>query len=279
MAPKPNSALVILGHGSTVNPDSSAPTRAHAAEIARRGLFGEVVCAFWMEEPHWRDVWELVRSDDVYVVPDFISAGYFTKTVIPRELGLAGAITVRGSRTVKYCEPVGRHAHMTDLLLRRAREFAPGVPPGETCLVIIGHGTPRDKNSSAAVKEQVRRIEARGLYAQVLGMFMEEEPFVADWHRGATQPNVVAVPFFIADGLHSYQDIPVLMGIEPTIGPAASRADIFRLNPYRAHDRTLFYAGAIGTEPGFADLILDQVEAFDLQHGEFLPEEKKEAAR
>jgi hypothetical protein len=41
----------------------------------------------------------------------------------------------------------------------------------------------------------------------------------------------------------------------------------------------LFYAGAIGTEPGFADLILDQVEAFDLQHGEFLPVEKPEASR
>jgi len=32
MNPKPQSALVILGHGSTVNPDSSAPTLAHAAE-------------------------------------------------------------------------------------------------------------------------------------------------------------------------------------------------------------------------------------------------------
>ena len=232
-----------------------------------------------MEEPNLRDVWGLVRADDVYVVPNFISAGYFTQTVIPRELSLAGAVTLRGARTVKYCEPVGGHAHMTDLLLKRAREFAPDVRPDETCLVIVGHGTLRDKNSSAAVKEQVRRIEARGLYAHVLGMFMEEEPFVADWHRVATQPNVVAVPFFIADGLHSYQDIPVLMGIQTETGPAASHAEIFRRNPFRLHDRTLFYAGAIGTEPGFAELILDQVEAFDLQHAEFFSAQKREAAR
>ncbi|SRR6266480_5206056 len=31
-----SSALLIVGHGSTVNPDSSAPTLAHASEIRRR---------------------------------------------------------------------------------------------------------------------------------------------------------------------------------------------------------------------------------------------------
>ena len=34
-------------------------------------------------------------------------------------------------------------------------------------------------------------------------------------------------PFFIADGLHSYQDIPVLIGLEAVAGPAASEAQIF----------------------------------------------------
>src|SRR5580658_4963342 len=128
MSPKPSSALVIIGHGSTVNPDSSAPTFAHADEIRRRGVFGAVVCAFWKEEPSMRQVFHMIESDDVYVVPNFISEGYFTQKVIPRELGLDGEITLRGTRTVKYCDPVGRHPHMTGLLLMRAREIAPGVP-------------------------------------------------------------------------------------------------------------------------------------------------------
>src|SRR5713101_7728917 len=46
-----DSALLIVAHGSTVNPDSSAPTLTHAAEIRRRDIFGEVQCAFWNEEP------------------------------------------------------------------------------------------------------------------------------------------------------------------------------------------------------------------------------------
>jgi sirohydrochlorin cobaltochelatase len=79
-----------------------------------------------------------------------------------------------------------------------------------------------------------------------------------------TQPNVVVVPFFISDGLHSYQDIPVLIGLarDGEI-EAASRANVFLRNPYRLHGRNLYYASAIGTEPHFADLILEQVELFD----------------
>jgi sirohydrochlorin cobaltochelatase len=74
---------------------------------------------------------------------------------------------------------------------------------------------------------------------------------------------VIVVPFFIADGLHSYQDIPVLLGIEKDTGLAASQRDVFRNNPYHLKDRTLFYASAIGTEPSFVEVIIDQVLAFD----------------
>lgn len=268
MLPKPHSALVIAGHGSTVNPDSSAPTLAHADEIRRRGLFGEVACAFWMEKPALREALDMVGSDDVYVVPNFISDGHFTRTVIPRELKLAGEITVQGPRTVKYCAPVGDHPRMTDLLLQRAREVAPGVPPRATALLIIGHGTSLHENSGAAVREQARRIAARGEYAEVAGVFIEEEPFVTGWKNIVTQPNVVALPFFISDGQHSHQDIPVLLGIESGPAQPASRGAASRRNPHVAQGRAVYYAGAIGTEPRFAELILDQVEAFDRRHAQ-----------
>jgi len=246
-----------VGHGSTVNPDSSAPTFDHAAAIRARGCFAEVRCAFWKEEPSLRQAFQMLESDDVYVVPNFISEGYFTRTVIPRELELDGPLTRRGGAQIKYCEPVGSHPRMTEVLLRRAREIAPGVPPDRTSLLIIGHGTNLNDNSAAAVKEQVALLADSG-YAEVAGAYMEEEPFAADWWKLTTQPNVVAVPFFIADGLHSYEDIPVLLGVERRGGP------VFR--PYSLRGRQLYYAGAIGTEALFADVILDQVEAFDLDH-------------
>ena len=265
---KPDSALVIIGHGSTVNPDSSAPTFDHAAALRARGVFGEVHCAFWKEEPSCRQVLHMVDRDDIYVVPNFISEGYFTKTVIPRELELAGPVTQRGGRVVKYCEPVGNDARMTELLLRRAAEIAPGNDPARTCLIIVGHGTNLNDNSAVAAKREVERIAARGLYAEVRSAYMEEEPLIAKWDEYSTQPNVVVVPFFISDGLHSYEDIPVLLGIASESPGAASAGgkEVFARNPYHLRGRTLFYASAIGTEPLFAEVILQQVAAFDAAH-------------
>ncbi len=263
MISKPRSALIVVGHGSTVNPDSSAPTFTHADAIRDRDVFAEVYCAFWKEEPSLRQVLYMARSEEVYVVPNFISEGYFTRTVIPRELELTGAMTIRDGRQIKYCEPVGNHVRMTEVLLKRAAEVAPAVPLREASLMIIGHGTNLNDNSAAAVLQQVERIKSANLYAEVVGAFMEESPFVADWAKLTSQPHVIAVPFFVADGLHSYQDIPVLLGMEAEIGGAASERDVFRRNPYLLQGRQLYYASAIGTEALFADVILDQVVAFD----------------
>ncbi|TSA31941.1 MAG: cobalamin biosynthesis protein CbiX [Verrucomicrobiaceae bacterium] len=257
-----NSALVIAGHGSTQNPDSSAPTRVHADEIRRRGIFSEVACCFWKEEPYYRDVLGMVKSQEVFVVPNFISEGYFAKTVIPREMALDGPLTRRGGRTIRYCEPAGNHARMTSLLIAEARAVAPDVPPAETSLVIVGHGTGRDENSAEAARKQVRLIAKTGDFAEVLSAYMEEAPLIAEWHVITTQPNVVVIPFFISDGLHSYQDIPVLLGIAQEPGKAASQSDVFKHNPHNVCDRRLYYGSAIGTDPGFADIILDQAAAF-----------------
>ncbi len=260
---KKNCALVIAGHGSTLNPDSSEPTLLHAAEIRRRGIFDEVVCCFWKEEPSFREIFRTVDSDEIYVVPNFISEGYFTRKIIPREMELEGPLTLRNGRTIKYCEPTGNHPRMTDLLMEEARAVAPDADPGQTSLLIVGHGTGLNENSATAAKHQVRKISEVGVYAEVLSAYMEEPPLIAEWDAFTSQPHVVVVPFFISDGLHSYQDIPVLLGIEKEPGKAASQTDVFRHNPHHLRGRKLYYGSAIGTDPGFADIILDQAAAFD----------------
>jgi sirohydrochlorin cobaltochelatase len=282
--------LLIVAHGSTVNPDSSAPTLAHAAEIRQRRIFADVECAFWKEEPSLRDAIFMFDPEsirEVFVVPNFISEGYFTQTVVPRELELNGRTTKRPNGQVwKYCDPVGNHPMMTDLLLKRAREIAPDVVPAESSLLIVAHGTDLNENSAVAAKREAERIRTLSRYAAVLNVYMEEPPLVSDWQKLTKTRNVVVVPFFISDGLHSYEDIPRLLGIaspHPERSKAKSkdpaelsfrfatgslgstwddrvthRREIFRHNPYAIDGRSLFYAPSIGTDHGFADIILEQ---------------------
>ena len=271
---RPDAALLIVAHGSTVNPDSSAPTLGHAGEIRRRKIFADVECAFWKEEPSLRDALFLFDPEsirEVYVVPNFISEGYFTQTVVPRELELNGHITKRSNGQVwRYCEPVGNHPMMTDLLLKRARDVAPDAVPAETSLLIVAHGTDLNENSAVAAKREAEKIRALGKYAAVLNVYMEEPPLVSDWRKLTKTQNVVVVPFFISDGLHSYEDIPRLLGIVAagvdrgrpgSATPATVRGEIFGRNPYNIDGRCLFYAPSIGTDPGFADIIVEQALA------------------
>jgi sirohydrochlorin cobaltochelatase len=105
-------------------------------------------------------------------------------------------------------------------------------------------------NSAVAAKHQVDRIRAINRYAAVLNVYMDEPPLVSDWLRLTDTPNVVVVPFFISDGLHSDQDIPRMLGI------AGNKS------PHHLHGRSLFYSTAIGTDSKFVDVIIDQVDSF-----------------
>lgn len=251
-----HAALILAGHGSTLHSESSAPTYIHADEIRRRRLFGEVHEAFWKEEPHYRDVLRQVESDMVYIVPFFISQGYFTETVLPREFGLSGAVSRIDGREIFYCAPVGTHPSMTEVLLQRAREVVAGeiLDLQETCLFLIGHGTSLNENSSEVISRQAALIREKKIYGDCLAAFMEEEPRIVSWKELTRLKNIIAVPFFLSDGLHTREDIPVLLGMPVKSGFSPSAV---------IEDRRIWYSQAIGTESKMADVILSQVREFD----------------
>ena len=82
-----NDALVLIAHGSTVNAQSSAPTRRLVEELRARQLFAEVACAFNLEQPKIDDVPKLVSAKRIFIVPVTISKGHFTEQTIPHRLG------------------------------------------------------------------------------------------------------------------------------------------------------------------------------------------------
>ncbi|MFB6138675.1 MAG: CbiX/SirB N-terminal domain-containing protein [Halobacteriaceae archaeon] len=277
-------ALVVVAHGSHLNPDASDPTYAHADTIRDAGAFAEVREAFWKEEPSPREVLRTVESDEVYVVPLFISEGYFTEQVIPRELRLEGwagwgsdgtsadHVTLTAAdvdKTVHYCGPVGTHAAMTDVVVQRATSVTGDPDVGQGVgIAVVGHGTERNENSAKAVYQHAEAVRARDRFEEVRALFMDEEPEVDDVTEHFTTDDVVVVPLFVADGYHTQEDIPEDMGIarEGVAGAAGEPAD-----PTAAHQHVadydvpatvdgtrIWYAGAVGTEPLTAEVLLER---------------------
>lgn len=263
-----DAALVLLGHGSTKNDDSSAPVYQHAAELRRRNLFAEVREAFWKQEPQIKNVLADISEPEIFIVPLFISEGYFTTDVIPHELGFLPGRSIVETRNSElyFCKPIGTHERMTSVLLFRASEVTSKFPfpraphPKETTLFIAGHGTGQNENSRKAVERQVEIIRATNEYAAVHAVFLEEEPRIGNCYEIARTKNIIVVPFLISDGLHAQEDIPVLLG-EPerqVKERLASKQPTWR-NPTERHDKFVWYAAPAGTEPHIADVILERV--------------------
>ncbi len=236
-------ALVIVGHGSHLNEDSSLPVYEHAGRIRKTGEFDEVVECFWKEEPSMRHVLDTVESDEVYVVPAFISEGYFTQQVIPRELGLTGPITQKDGKTVRYAGPLGTYQGMADVILERAHDLLQDkeVPPGRRALVLLGHGTDLNKSSGGVIYLNAERIRRRNLYDLVEVGFLDQEPEIGEVVDNVEVENVVLIPVFIAEGWHTRETIPQDLGLT---GEVTAR-----------DGKTIFYGAPVGTHPSMAALI------------------------
>lgn len=262
-----DATLVVLGHGTTLNEGSALPVLQHCTELRRRGIFSDVTAAFWKQEPQITTVLAKLKTPRVFVAPLMISEGYFASEVIPRELGLDSDFRLKTQDfSLSYCKPVGTHPGITHVLLARARSVVEQFPfprapkPKDITLFIAGHGTERSAQSRLAVERQVELIRAQNLYADVRAIYMDEDPRIKGCQATANTRNVVVVPFFISDGLHTTEDIPVLLGEpERLVKERLAAGQPTWRNPSEKLGKLTWYSQAIGSEPLMAEVILERV--------------------
>lgn len=246
------SALVIAAHGSHLNPDSDTPVFNHADTIRGLEVFDEVREAFWKEEPSFREVLRTLTSDIVYVVPLFMSEGYFTDQVIPRELRITDDQELDVNKTVRYTDPVGTHPSLTDVIIDRAESITNNPEVGDGYgLAIVGHGTERHENSAQSTIDHAERIRKQDRFDQTLALFMDEAPYIDNVTDHFSTPNVIIVPLFIANGYHTREDIPEDIGITDDY------RDGFDV-PSSVGNQQIWYSGAVGTQPEIADILLER---------------------
>ena len=231
-------ALILLGHGSHLNGNSSAPVFALARQLRDAAAFEEVRTGFWKEEPSFARVLDGCEAREVVVVPVFISNGYFTNTVIPREMRLDGPVTMRDGQRIICTAPIGADASLAGVIVERALEAGATEADG---IAVLGHGTRRDSESEKNVYAMTERVRATNRFAQVEAVFLDQEPGMLGMLDILSTPTVVVVPFFIADGWHVGQTIPsdlALDGVET-----------------RRDGRVVRYAAPVGTHPSVGTVV------------------------
>ncbi|TFE70724.1 CbiX/SirB N-terminal domain-containing protein [Methylacidiphilum caldifontis] len=256
------STLVLAGHGSLYNPDAALPVYINAEKIRRKKLFKNVYETFWKEEPSFHQTLLSIQFPFIYVVPFFLSHGFFTEKVIPAEMELNGAYSKKGEKIIGYCKAIGENPRVADIIIKTVNQTLnfldkEGYAPEERDLLLVSHGTRKNAQSKMTAYSQLELIRKSNLFRECHVLFLEEEPRISRWKEYVKSRFVFTVPFFISEGDHSYVDVPRLMGLEVKKGLAFSH------NPQYIDGFYLCYTKAVGTLDEIDQVVVEQVAQFD----------------
>ena len=240
-------ALVLAGHGSHISAETAGIVWGYVDRLRQMGAADEITACFWKEQPALSRVLSSVAADEVVIVPVFTAQGYFTRDVLPAEMGLTGALTMRGKRCIHLTPPIGEHALLDSIVNARLRATiaGSGLPPEQTAAAIIGHGTPRNRHSRAAALAQAERLRALGWLKEVVAVYLDDEPDIPSLYHNTSAPNIIALPYFLAEGSHVTRDVPRALGLSP--GRAAGDVN----------GRRVYYCEPVGADESICEVVLE----------------------
>lgn len=240
-------ALVLAGHGSHISPETAGLVWAQVDALRRAGAADEVTAAFWKEVPSFATVIDSLVAEDVTIIPLFTASGYFTRTVIPDEMGLTGTITERDGRTLRYARSLGEHPYVGEVVARRVGDALrqSGFPLDQVGVAVIGHGTARSPESRDSTRAQASALVESGLVREAVAVFLEDTPAISDLYTLLASPYIIAVPNFLALGSHTTIDVPQALGL-----PRGATRGI-------VGGRRVWYTPPVGLDDSLTDAVLD----------------------
>ena len=293
----PSTALILAGHGSHISANTAGLVWDAVDALRRMSVADEITAAFWKEMPSYATVFDSIASDDITILPLFTAQGYFTRTVLPAEMGLGEPLaqpapqlerfakgeSVRGlsarqrppivmeiggkQRIVRYTRTLGEHPAITQVIRDRVDMAiaAAGVPLDQVAIAVIGHSTRRNRESRKATEALAMLLRGAIPVREVVAVYLDDTPGIPDVYSMTTAPYIIAVPFFLAAGSHTTQDVPDALGI-PSLTPHPD-ADPHRtdetptLRASQVDGRTVIYTQPIGTKVEISRMVVDLARA------------------
>jgi len=244
---RPTTALVLAGHGSHISPNTAGLIWNYVDALRELGAADEVTAAFWKEPPFFHTALHSLAAPDVTIVPIFTANGYFTQSVVPDEVGLQGALTQREGRTIRMTPPLGTHPQIRRLVEKRVSDAlsAHNLNAAEVTIALIGHSTRRNPISRAATEAHAAHLRTLYPEAQVEAIYLDDDPSIPTIYTTARHDVIIAVPYFLAAGSHSTQDVPNALGLP------------IRAVQGQVGRHMVYYTPPLGTGPELVDAILE----------------------
>lgn len=214
-------AILLLGHGSLVDPSSAQMVYTHAARLRER--FERVGVAFWKEPPFLHEAILSLEATRLTILPLFLSRGYFTEQLIPKALNIEAHHSpqrhAQTGRWLRYMPPLGDHPEALGAAISaRVDDALTHLPVAATrCGVLLAaHGTTKNKNSAKAALAALDQLKRLRPELRVAAGFIDQAPSIeASADALASIPGceaLIVVPFFVSEGMHVLQDLPKLLG-------------------------------------------------------------------
>lgn len=244
--------ILICAHGSKETETGSA-VREHSVRVSSI-LKKPVYYGFnASEEPSIHDVLEKMVSDgfdEIDVIPLFFAPGFITKKAVPKALGLEpdtseGEVDVNGKTVrIRITGTFGDHPAMEEVMKDVLDSC--NLPPRETSVILIGHGS-KDGTNSRTVEFNAGFVSKMG-YKVVCAYNEMQSPTVQEAVASVLEggcKHIIAIPMFVSPSVHSVQEIPEKLGIKEGRKTVIDGVD-------------LVYAEEVGMNPHIADILADR---------------------
>ena len=121
--------------------------------------------------------------------------------------------------------------------------------------LIVGHGSKYEYNKKIMElqKERLEEMEFENVY---IGFNETSHPFIEETMRQMSEDGVdevVAIPFFIASGLHMTRDIPPKLGLEGDCKEMTVSVD--------GHEMMMHFGEPFGEDPLLAKILSEKIDA------------------
>lgn len=202
--------MLLAAHGERREGADNQSVAQLAQRLSERLKVAAVEFGFLKGSPSIAEAVQRLASYDMLVYPLFLSDGYFTRTLLPRQLEEAGAFG-RGRATCVLA-PLGLDPALAGLILDRAGTVAraQGWPAARTDLVLLAHGSSNNPASRAATERIAAGLASRRVFAHVRPAFLEEAPRLEN-AVATSRMHAVVVGLFAGEGLHGGKDVPQLI--------------------------------------------------------------------